>query len=66
MSKLDLKQMFPTVYCGISTIRCGSCEFEFVYVEPEETERAMSSMGQHVADCHPDDARLVEITVTRY
>jgi hypothetical protein len=57
---------FPDVFCGITSMTCQSCSFEFVYVEPEEKERAMQVISQHINDYHHADYLATEVTVLRH
>lgn len=58
---------FPEVYAGITTMECSACTFQFVYVEPEETQTAYATMSQHFHDAHPKLKPYdVPVTCTRH
>ena len=49
---------FPHGYAGITELKCGACDFEFVFIEPEETMQAIITMHAHVYHDHHNSPEI--------
>jgi hypothetical protein len=47
-------------------MKCAECEFEFVYIFPEEAEDASLVIAQHLHEAHGGNLMTVTVMVTQH